>query len=180
MNVKVDPNNTTIKFTDFGALFPAKFAGDGKVFYCPSLNAKGSTLGSIYYEPILTFKDSSPPDGNGNVRGSYVCNPHVVDPATGGKTGNLRKYSKSSIVKGRIMFGMDFIDYTQFSTSGDVLTAGTDFAHSRSRGWNVLFSDDSVSFNKNLAAAKAAYVAGGFPSQYDVKGINALADAFEQ
>jgi len=180
VNVKVNVNNTTIKFTDFGALLPAKFVGDGSIFYCPSLNAKGSILGSIYYQPILTFKDSSPPDGNGNVRGSYVCNPHVVDPVAGGNAGNLRKYSKASFVKGRVMFGMDFIDYTQFSSTGDVLINGPDFAHSRSRGWNVLFSDDSVEFKKNGPATKAAYMAGGFPSQYDIKGLNMLANAFEQ
>ena len=178
--VKLDVNNTTIKFTDFGSLLPAKFVGAGKVFYCPSLNAKNSVLGSLYYEPILTFKDSVPPDGNGNVRGSYVCNPHVVDPVAGGNAGNLRKYQKANNVKGRFMLGMDFIDYTQFDSSGNVLTSGADFAHSRSKGWNVLFSDGSVSFGKNLAAAKAAYVAGGFPSAYDTKGINMLADAFEQ
>ncbi|MDR3458378.1 MAG: prepilin-type N-terminal cleavage/methylation domain-containing protein [Verrucomicrobiae bacterium] len=177
VNIKVDPNNTTIKFTDFGSLLPAKFAGAGKVFYCPSLNAKNSVLGSMYYEPILTFKDSVPPDGNGNVRGSYLCNPRVDDPTA---SSPKRKYQKSSGVKGRVLFGMDFIDYTQFDTAGNVLVTGDDFAHSRSKGWNVLFSDGSVSFGKNLAAAKAAYVAGGFPSQYDVKGINQLADALEQ
>ncbi len=180
VNVKVDVNNPTIKFTDFGALLPAKFVGNGKIFYCPSLNAKGSVLGSMYYEPMLTFKDSVPPDGNGNVRGSYVCNPHVVDPMTGGNSGNLRKFAKASAVKGRVLFGMDFIDYTQFSSTGDVLVEGKDFAHSRSKGWNVLFSDGSVSFGKNLAAAKAAYLAGGFPSQYDIKGINLLAASLEQ
>jgi prepilin-type N-terminal cleavage/methylation domain-containing protein len=178
--VKVDVNNTTIKFTDFGLLLPAKYAGDGKVFYCASLNAKGSVLGSLYYTPILTFKDSNPPDGNGNVRGSYVCNPHVVNPSGTTDADLTRKYPKASGVKGRIMFGMDFIDYSQFDSLGNVLTTGTDFAHSRSKGWNVLFSDGSVSFGKNLAAAKAAYVAGGFPSQYDTKGINMLADVLEQ
>jgi prepilin-type N-terminal cleavage/methylation domain-containing protein len=173
--VKVDVNNATIRFTDFGQLLPAKFVGDGKVFYCSSLNAKGSALGSVYYEPILTFKDSNPADGNGNVRGSYVCNPH-----TNGAAGNIRLYQKASTMKGRIMFGMDFIDSTQFDTSGNVLIQGTDFAHSRSKGWNVLFNDTSVSFKRDLAAAKAAYAAGGFPSQYDITGINMLANAFEQ
>ena len=174
VNVKVDVNNTTIKFTDFGALLPAKFVGDGKVFYCPSLNAKGSVLGSLYYQPILTFKDSVPPDGNGNVRGSYVCNPH-----TNAGTANLRLYQKSGSVRGRVVFGMDFIDYTQFDSTGNVLINGPDFAHSRSKGWNVLFSDDSVEFKKNGPATKAAYLAGGFPSAYDIKGLNMLAGAFE-
>jgi prepilin-type N-terminal cleavage/methylation domain-containing protein len=175
--IKVDVNNTTIKWTDFGGLMPAKFVGDGKVFFCPSLNAKNSTLGALWYSPILTFKASNPADGNGNVRCSYVCNPHVDDPAVANPA---RKYTKAGNVKGRIMFGMDFIDYTQFDSAGNVMVEGTDFAHSRSKGWNVLFSDGSVSFGKNLAAAKTAYAAGGFSGQYDIKGINLLADALEQ
>jgi prepilin-type N-terminal cleavage/methylation domain-containing protein len=180
--LKVDINNTTIKWTDFGALMTAKFVGDGKVYFCPSLNSKNSTLGSLWYSPILTFKESSPADGNGNVRCSYVCNPHIVDPNGTSDAALTRKFPKASGVKGRIMFGMDFIDGTQMDpTTGDVLIAGKDFAHSRSKGWNVLFSDASVSFGKNLAAAKAAKLAGGFPTTgYDIKGINMLADALEQ
>ena len=120
---KVNVNNPVILFTDFGLLLPQKFAGDGKVFYCPSLNAKNSVLGSEYYEPLLTFQDSVPPDGNGNVRGSYLCNIH-----TNGANGNIRLYQKTGDVKKRVMFGMDFIDYTQFATTGDVLTEGVNFA----------------------------------------------------
>ncbi len=106
----------------------------------------------------------------------------MVNPVAGvnSNTGNLRKYTKASSVSGRIMFGMDFIDWTQFDASGNVLINSANFAHSRSKGWNVLFSDDSVSFNNNQAAAKAAYVAGGFPGMYDIKGINDLATSFEQ
>ena len=77
------------------------------------------------------------------------------------------------------MFAMDFIDYTQFDGSGDVLVEGKDFAHSRSKGWNVMFSDGSVSFGRNLVAAKAAWNAPSFRTQYDTLGINLLADALE-
>jgi len=175
--VKLTPDYPTT-WTDFGVLFQSKFAGNGGIFYCPALNDKGSPLGSLYYSPLLSTSNGS--GDAANCRGSYICNPHVVNPVTGGDTGNLRKYTKSSMVTGRIMFGMDFIDYTQFDTSGNVLINGVNFAHSRSKGWNVLFSDDSVSFSNNRAAAKAAYVAGGFPSQYDILGINTLATSFEQ
>jgi hypothetical protein len=175
--VKLTPDYPTT-WTDFGALFPSKLAGNGGVFYCPALVDKGSPIGSLPYTPLLSTS-SNPGDFN-NCRGSYICNPHVVNAAAGGNAGNLRKYAKSSSVKGRVMFGMDFIEWTQFDSSGNVLTTGLNFAHSRSKGWNVLFSDDSVSFNNNRAAAKAAYVAGGFPSQYDIKGIDSLATSFEQ
>ena len=175
--VKLTPDYATT-WTDFGSLFPTKFAGSGGIFYCPALDDKGSTIGSSPYTPLLSTS-SNPGDFN-NCRGSYICNPHVVNAAAGGNAGNLRKYTKSSLISGRVMIGMDYIEYNQFDSSGNVLYNGVDFAHSRSKGWNVLFSDDSVTFNNNLAAAKAAYVAGGFPSQYDIKGINDLAATFEQ
>jgi prepilin-type N-terminal cleavage/methylation domain-containing protein len=168
-------------FTDFGLLFKTKYAGDGTCFYCPSLNAKNSRLGKYYYSPILST--SSEPGDYPNCRGSYVVNPHVVNP--GGNNNNVdhvRKYPKTGVIKGRVMFGMDFIDSTQFDSAGGVMIDGANFAHSRSKGWNVLFSDGSVEFKKNIAAAKAAWSAGGFPagSGYDILGINMLADAFEQ
>ena len=175
--VKLTPDYPTT-WTDFGVLYPNKLAGDGGIFYCPALNDKGSPLGSLQYSPLLSTS-SGAGDFN-NCRGSYICNPHVVNPVAGGNAGNLRKYSKSSTINGRVMIGMDFIDWTQFDSSGNVLINGVNFAHSRSKGWNVLFSDDSVTFNNNKAAAKAAYIAGGFPSQYDIKGINDLATSFEQ
>ena len=166
-------------FTDFGLLFKNKLAGDGKVFYCPSLGAKPTTdLGSYNYSPILST--SKVPGDEANCRGSYVVNPHVVDYVAGGNAGNLRKYAKTSALKGRVMFSMDFIDYTQFDATGNVMTDGRNFAHGRSKGWNVLFSDASVDFKKNGPATKAAWTAGGFPSQYDIKGINMLADSFDQ
>ena len=175
--VKLTPDYPTT-WTDFGTLFPSKIAGDGGIFYCPALNDKGSPLGSLYYSPLLSTSSASG-DYN-NCRGSYICNPHVVNPVAGGNAGNLRKYSKSSLITGRVMFGMDFIDNTQFDSSGNVLINGVNFAHSRSKGWNVLFSDDSVIFKNDQNAAKTAYLAGGFPSQYDIKGINDLATSFEQ
>jgi prepilin-type N-terminal cleavage/methylation domain-containing protein len=178
VQTRLDPSSMA-SFTDFGLLFKSKLAGDGKVFYCPSLNAKPTTdLGSYNYTPVLST--SRVPGDEPNCRGSYIVNPHVVDYVAGGPAGNLRKYAKSTAVKTRVMFGMDFIDYTQFDATGSVMTDGRNFAHGRSKGWNVLFSDASVEFKKNSAATKAAWVAGGFPSQYDIKGINLLAESFEQ
>ena len=176
---KVNPNDSTAKFTDFGALFPNKLAGAGGVFFCPSLDAKNSDLGSLKHQPILTYADSFPADGNGNVRGSFICNPRTALDSTGKK---IRLYSKASKVKGRTLLGMDFIDYTQFDSAGNVIITGANFAHSRSKGWNVLFSDDSVSFNKGTADVKQLWVNGGFRDQYDGydKGLNGLCDIMER
>jgi prepilin-type N-terminal cleavage/methylation domain-containing protein len=167
-------------FTDFGLLFKNKLAGDGKVFYCPSLGAKPTTdLGSYNYSPILST--SKVPGDEANCRGSYVVNPHVVNPSGGNNNvDHVRKFPKNSALKGRVMFSMDFIDSTQFDSNGNVMTDGRNFAHGRSKGWNVMFSDASVDFKKNGPATKAAWVAGGFPSLYDIVGINLLATSFEQ
>lgn len=174
--VKLDINNTTIKFTDFGGLLPTKYLGAGKVLFCPSLNAKGSTIGAMWYEPMLTFKDSNPPDGNGNVRSSFICNPHVVNPVNSADV--TRKYQKSGSLKGRVVFGLDFMDSSSWNTTtGDVNVNSIDFAHSRSKGWNVLFSDASVEFKKVTTAVKALILAkpSAFNNQYDIEGINQLA-----
>lgn len=176
--VKLTPDYPTT-WTDFGVLFPNKLAGNGGIFYCPALDDKKSPLGSLQYSPLLSTSSAS--GDSPNCRGSYVCNPHVVNPAgNSSNVDHVRQYTKASSVNGRIMFGMDFIDSTQFDSTGSVLINGINFAHSRSKGWNVLFSDGSVVFKNDRAAAKAAYLAGGFPSLYDVKGINDLATSFEQ
>ncbi len=176
---KVDPNSANAKFTDFGSLFPAKLAGSGGVFFCPSLNAKNSDLGSLKHQPLLTYADSFPADGNGNVRGSYICNPRTTLDASGKK---VRLYDKASKVKGRALLAMDFIDYTQFDSTGEILISGSNFAHSRSKGWDVLFTDGSVSFNKKTAEVKQLWVSGGFRDQYDAydKGLNGLCDVMEK
>ncbi|MFM2295635.1 MAG: hypothetical protein RLZZ350_2048, partial [Verrucomicrobiota bacterium] len=170
----VNWDKTTNRFTDFGLLFPTKYAGgDGAIFFCPSLNAKKSWLGSADYEPLLTS------DANGNVRGSYLCNPWVNDAdgtntsvAAGDKL--MRAYAKTSQVTKRKVFGLDFMDGNSFDpASGQPTLTSTNFAHARNKGWNVLFSDGSVLFKNNNARVTAAYKLGGFPApgvdpQYDI------------
>jgi prepilin-type N-terminal cleavage/methylation domain-containing protein len=180
---RVDFNDPNARFTDFGGLLPSKFIGIGKVLFCPSLDAKQSVIGSLPYQPLLTFTSSQPPDGNGNVRSSYICNPHVVDPTKTDNASLTRKFDKASLVKGRVVLGMDFLDNNSWFPTGDVDINGVNFAHSRSKGWNVLFSDASVIFKKIVPAVKTLYNSnpGAFNTQYDIQGINMLAtQVFEQ
>ncbi len=158
-------------FQSLGELYPQKLSGGGKINYCPSLVSKKSPLGSQDYEPLFTS------DTAGNVRGSYMYNPWVVNPAVGGNAAHTRLYQKSRDVVKRKMFGMDFIDSSSWLPSGDVDINGINFAHSRSKGWNVLYSDNSIEFRKVTAAVKALYNAnpGDFNTQYDIKGICDLA-----
>jgi hypothetical protein len=167
---KVDINWSPGYFTDFGSLYPAKLAANGGVFYCPSLNSKHSPLGSDPYSPLLTT------DNAGNVRGSYLVNPRA--DATSFKRVHATSASSGNA---RFLVGMDFLDYTQFAANGDVLTTGTDFAHSRSKGWDVLFGDGSVEFHKITPTLRLIYLNGGFHTQYDGGngGLNQLCDMME-
>ena len=175
-----DPNNY---FQGLGMLYPQKLAGNGGVLYCPGLVAKRSAIGSINYEPLLT-SSTAQNDGNnpGSVRCSYIYNPWVKNP-NGSSTEDLtRLFQKTSQIQGRKLFGMDFIDSDAWLAGGDVNVNGIDFSHSRSKGWNVVFTELSVQFKKVNAQTKAAYALGGFAnnSQYDIKGICDLARlAFE-
>jgi len=169
-----DPNNY---YQGLGMLYPHKVAGDGHVFYCPSLVAKKSAIGSMIYEPLLTSSTTANDANNpGSVRCSYIYNPWVVNPAGTTDADLTRLFQNTSLIKGRKLFGMDFIDSNAWLPSGDVNTSGVDFAHSMSKGWNVLFSDVSVEFKKVDARTKAVYALGGFSNgQYDIKGICDLA-----
>jgi prepilin-type N-terminal cleavage/methylation domain-containing protein len=164
-------------YQGLGMLYPQKLAGNGRVFYCPSLNAKNSMIGSKIYEPLLTTTTSQNDVNNpGSVRTSYIYNPWVANPSGSSDSDLTRLYQKSSQVNSRKLFGMDFIDSTAWLTGGDVNTKSIDFAHSLSKGWNVLFTDASVEFRKVNARTKAVYALGGFNNgQYDIQGICDLA-----
>jgi prepilin-type N-terminal cleavage/methylation domain-containing protein len=164
-----------------GMLYAQKLAGNGKVFFCPGLNSKHSPIGSQNYEPLLTTSTSANDSNNpGSLRTSYIYNPWVVNP-DGSSTADLtRLYTTTRRITGRKLFGMDFIDSDAWLPGGDVDINGVNFAHSKSKGWNVLFTDVSVEFKKVNARTKAVYSMGGFNGQYDIKGICDLARyAFE-
>jgi len=176
-------------WTGIGLLYPQKLIGSGKVAYCPALVSKQSTKGSQYYEPLLRASPTGIGDPNpGSVRTSYINNPWINNPDgvkdenPNGKRDYFRKFDKASKINGRKVFGMDFVDSGSWQTTGDVNVNGIDFAHSRSKGWNVLFTDNSVEFKKVTAQIKSAYLAdsSAFNGQHDIKGICKLATIFEQ
>ncbi len=180
--VKIDGSLSPTNFTDNGSFYPMKLAGNGGVFYCPSLNAKHSILGSDMYSPLLSTS-SAPGDFN-NCRGSYICNPHVVNASdsTFGLPGNRRLYQKNSDLNKRAVFGMDFIDSTQFDPNGNIQMTSANFAHSRSKGWNVLYSDGSVEFRKAPPQIKLIWALGtGWKTggMYDISEINQLCNLLE-
>jgi len=140
-------------FENLGYLFSANLVGDGNIFFCPSY-PDSSQLSSWYYSggaspapgPIMTIAKS--PNGNIAVRASYTYNP-VCD--TSGK----RTFQKATQIRGRDIFIMDYLDVVP---AGDKV-ADT-FAHFRSKGWNINFTDGSVSFSKPPPATFAQIIAG--------------------
>ncbi|HVM46533.1 MAG TPA: prepilin-type N-terminal cleavage/methylation domain-containing protein [Candidatus Acidoferrum sp.] len=164
-------------FGGLGMLYPEKLSGDSKIAYCPSLNAKNSMIGSRIYEPLLTSTTTAnDADNPGSVRTSYIYNAWVVNPSGSSDTDHLRLFQKAGQVTGRKFFGMDFIDSTAWLPGGNVDINGINFAHSRSKGWNVIFTDCSVEFKKVGPQTRAVYALGGFSNgQYDIKGICDLA-----
>lgn len=169
-------------YQGLGMLYPQKLAGNGRIFYCPSLNTKDSPIGSRMYEPLLTSSTPANDNNNpGSVRTSYIYNPWVVNPEGTSQADLTRLFQKTAQIKGRKLFGMDFIDSNAWLPGGDVNINGRDFAHSRNKGWNVLLTDVSVEFKKVNAQTKVAYSRGGFNNgEYDIKGICDLASlAFE-
>jgi len=181
-----DPGPTGSFWRNFGMLYPQRMAGDGGILFCPGLNAKNpiSAESANAYQPLLTTSSSTDANNPGSVRGSYVYNPWIfVDPTHSNK--NMRLYTKSSDFKIRRVFALDFMDNQSWNSDGTVNTDGTNFGHSRSKGWNILFSDGSVEFrhvNKtvsNTVLIHNAAFAIGTGNGYDITGIDMLCDLWE-
>ena len=138
-------------FENLGYLFPAGLVGDGKIFFCPSYPD------SSPYSAAFHSSGAKPTAGPllmmvktvlTGVRTSYTFNP-VCD------TSSKRKYERSNQIRGRDIFMMDLLDVV---AAGD--TVETTFAHYRSKGWNVNFTDGSVAFSKPPALVSAQIFAG--------------------
>jgi prepilin-type N-terminal cleavage/methylation domain-containing protein len=139
------------QFENLGYLYGAKLAGDGRLFFDPSYPATSALGWDAYTEKgFISFGKIN---NTGGVRSSYTYNPVVV-PGSGG-TG-LRQYQKAGQVKQHHVFIMDYID-TQMNTPGY-------FAHLRSKGWNMVFTDGSTRFSKPPPATHSLIAAGGRPN----------------
>jgi prepilin-type N-terminal cleavage/methylation domain-containing protein len=172
------------RLDSLGWLYPGKLAGNGKIYYCPSFVVKRSPLGTINYEPLLTSTTMANDANPGQVRGSYIYNPWVINPdGANNNTDHIRLFPKTAAFTGRKLFAIEFINYEAFaggnSTTGDLDINGLKFAHSRSKGWNVLFSDGSVLFRTVNAAVKDSFRRYPFTGQYDISALCHLAQTLE-
>ena len=157
-NTKVTPQS--IGFQNAGHLFQTGFVqGNGEVFYCPA--QWGTEMGADYPTPFITS------DSSGNVRTSYGFNPRVVNASGTSYADILRRYQKTSQLEPHKLFGVDFF------YSGEI------FAHSRERGWNILFTDCSVSFSKSDRAYQIIKIYGSTVGQYYDQYTDTLFDTLE-
>lgn len=143
-------------FDNLGYLYPAKLAGDGRLFFDPSY-PPGSPLAADNYASAGSLSYGGI-NGQGSVRCSYTYNPviNTNNTAAGLPNTGLRLFQKASNVNGRRTFILDYID-SQMNTPGY-------FAHQRSKGWNMAFTEGSVSFSKPDAATYDVIAKGGRPS----------------
>ena len=138
---------------NLGYLYTAKLAGDGRLLFDPSYPTT-SALGSDNYSAGGLLSYAKPLiNGSAGIRGSYTYNP-VVEAGAG--TTGKRVYQKAGQVRTRGTFIMDYID-TQMNTAGY-------FAHQKSKGWNMAFTDGSTLFSKPDPATFTKIAAGGYPS----------------
>jgi prepilin-type N-terminal cleavage/methylation domain-containing protein len=139
-------------FDNLGYLYPANLVGDGRLFFDPGYPS-GSALSVDQYNSAGNISYGSV-NGSGAVRCSYTFNP-VVD------TTGLRVFQKSSQIKGRRTFIMDYIDSQMSNPSY--------FAHFKAKGWEMAFTDGSVAFSKPDVAT-FALILGGRPT--DIQDLN--------
>jgi prepilin-type N-terminal cleavage/methylation domain-containing protein len=147
-------NAQSSQFENLGYLYPAKLVGDGRLFFDPSYPS-GSPLSADNYSSSGLLSYANPPiNGSTGVRCSYTYNPVVAPGSTG--TTAPRVYNKAGQIKVRGTFIMDYID-SQMNTPGY-------FAHQKSKGWNMAFTDGSTLFSKPDVATYAKIAAGGYPA----------------
>jgi len=119
-------------FQNAGFLYPTKYIGDGKIYFCPNLPS--GEYSAEFYEPLLTTDDTK-----GVVRSSYFYNPRCTDAANGNY---LRRYEKTARLEGHKLFGCDVIT--------DIKPEFT--AHLKDKGYTVLFTDGAAKFTRSEAA----------------------------
>lgn len=132
---------------NLGYLYGAKLIADGRLLFDPSYEPS-SPLGSDPYTAsgFLSYGDIN---NNPGVRFSYTYNPIVPTNST---TTGIRTFQKTNQVKGRRTFIMDYID--------SQMNNPVYFAHYKSHGWEMGFTDGSVLFSKPDNATYALITSG--------------------
>jgi prepilin-type N-terminal cleavage/methylation domain-containing protein len=130
-------NNT---YQNLGFLYPANYAGDGTVFFCPSYNHKPSSLlGSQEYSPLLTTDAANAAlgTGAGDVRSSYCWNLWAAPSGN-----NIQLYPKISSFQGISCLLNEY--FVPGGTAASPTIDPLQMAHDRSKSLVVAYTDFSV------------------------------------
>ena len=159
---KVPQDSKTLKAQgsnaeNLGYLYTSKLVGDGRLIFCPSFPDK-SPLGINNYNASGALSYASPLiNGSAGIRAGYTFNPLInTNTTTPGATSALRLIQKASQAPARRPFIFDYLD-SQMNTDGY-------FAHQRSKGWNISYTDGSTVFSRPDAATYGKIAAGGYPA----------------
>jgi prepilin-type N-terminal cleavage/methylation domain len=125
------PMNFDGGFNNLGYLYPAKYAGSGKIFWCPSYKPNAALGIDQYSTPQFMSSDAG-----GIVRSGYMFNPWMRNP----NSDNTRLMQKSTDIKQRKIFVMDYIGSNMKQD---------ELAHWRDKGWQLAFNDGSAGFAKS-------------------------------
>jgi prepilin-type N-terminal cleavage/methylation domain-containing protein len=147
-------------FNNLGYLYPAKYGGNGKIFWCPSYKQDAALGIGQYSNPSFISGDNQ-----GIVRSGYMFNPWMRNPVGGAD--NTRLMQKTSNIKQRKIL---LLDYLGSNMKLD------EFAHWRDQGWQVAFNDGSASFAKSARAITLAQSL----ADYDNVGLTNILTLLEQ
>jgi prepilin-type processing-associated H-X9-DG protein len=105
-------------------------------------------------------------DGSGNVRGTTLFNPHIMDPtnASNGNGLTRRMYEKTTSIDPTKLFATDYLADTGSASSS---FSQAYFAHFPSKGFQVLFFDGHTKFVKAIDAFNFVYTGQLQPSSED-------------
>lgn len=142
-NAPVPTNGTYSSFSNLGYLYRNGLAGNGLIFFCP--DRWGMQYGANNFLPLLSANLAFS-GGQGVVMSSYAFNPRIVG-ATNAVQNIARRYQKTSDLDPHKLFAVDF-----FASAGGSSFSPINMPHFREGGWNVLFTDGSVQFSRNVAA----------------------------
>ena len=155
-------------FQNLGLLYPEKLAGNGSLFFDPSI-APSSPLGSDQYSASGLLSYASPLiNGSAGIRCSYTFNPviNLARPySTGPSATGYRLYEKAGQIRTRGPFIMCYIDNQQNNPQY--------FAHLKAKGYNIAFSDGSVLFWKPNGATYADII-NNSPDDVDVYNLTTI------
>jgi prepilin-type N-terminal cleavage/methylation domain-containing protein len=137
----VIPQSYQLYDQNLGYLYGGMQIQNPNCFFCPTLG--DTNLQQVAYSTPRFISTGS----DGNARSSYMFNPRITS-ATVSANNNLRKYQKTTDVKERDVFLLDYL--TNPSANGDAVAGipftAQEWAHWPSKGLMTGFTDGSAKF----------------------------------